>query len=78
MNPYTYIIRDYYGDPSSKFDLNSAALLLLNILAASYTGTMPAGSNPYRWALEQLSAYAPNDFLNKLTADWHSKADPHV
>ena len=78
MNPYVTIIRDFYGDTSTKFGLDSAGVLLLQVMADGYTGNMPAGSNCYRWALEQLSVYAPNDFLNKLAADWHGNANPHV
>ena len=75
MNPYNFILADFYGDVSAKFGLDSAAALLLRVLAAGYTGNMPAGSNPYRWVLEQLSAaYAPNDFLERLRADWNSRA----
>ena len=79
MNPYDYILADFYGDTSAKFGLAAAAVLLLKVLAAGYGGTMPAGSNPYRWALEQLSAYGPNsDFWRKLAADWQSRGFPHI
>jgi hypothetical protein len=78
VNPFNYIIADFYGDTSARFGLEAAAVLLLRVLAAGYAGTMPSGANPYKWALQQLSAYAPNDFANKLATDWHAKADPHI
>lgn len=74
MNPFDFVLADYYGDVSAKFGLDSAAALLLRVLAAGYTGTMPAGTNCYRWVLEQLDQYGPNDFLKKLRADWNSRA----
>lgn len=74
MNPYNHILAGFYGDTSARFGLDAAAVLLLRVLAASYAGEMPAGSNCYAWVLDQLSVYGPNDFLKKLQADWHSKA----
>lgn len=78
MNPFNYIIENYYGDTNARFGTEAAAVLLLKVLASGYVGNMPAGSNPYRWVLEQLSAYAPNDFLKTLTRDWNTRANPHV
>ena len=74
MNPFDFVLADYYGDVSAKFGLDSAAVLLLQVMATGYTGTMPADSNPYRWVLAQLDQYGPNDFLKKLRADWNSQA----
>lgn len=78
MTPFNHIIAGFYGDTSARFGLDAAAVLLLKVMAANYADDMPAGSNPYRWALEQLSVYAPNDFLRHLSRDWHSKANPHI
>jgi hypothetical protein len=73
MNPYNYIIDNFY--PNSNFALEAAAVLLLSVLADGYTGTMPAGSNPYRWVLEQLSVVAPdNDFRKSLATQWNTRA----
>ena len=74
MNPFTHILTEFYGDTNARFGLDSAAVLLLQVLAAGYAGTMPAGSNPYAWCLAQLSAYGEsNDFLRHLAAQWNSK-----
>ncbi len=74
MNPFNYIVTEFYGD-TNRFGLDAGAVLLLRVMAAGYTGTMPAGSNPYRWVLAQLSAYAPNDFLNHLAREWNTRAN---
>lgn len=78
MNPYNHIIADYYGDTTARFGLAAAAVVLLRVMADSYADDMPEGSNPYKWALAQLSVYSPNDFLRHLSKDWHSKASPHI
>ena len=78
MNPFTHILNSFYGDTSARFGLDSAAVLLLQVMAANYAGDMPAGANPYRWVLEQLSAYGGNDFLKTLSTQWHAKANPHI
>lgn len=78
MNPFIFIMADFYGDTSARFGLSAAAVLLLRVLAANYADDMPSGSNCYAWALQQLGDYGRNDFLDKLARDWYSKANPHI
>lgn len=79
MNPFTFIIDDYYGDTTARFGLAAAAVLLLRVLADHYAGDMPAGTNCYRWVLDQLDQYGhDNDFLKSLRTSWHGKANPHL
>jgi hypothetical protein len=74
MNPYTHILDSYNGDNFSGSGMNAAAVLLLRVMRDQYQGDMPVGSNPYRWVLEQLAPYRPNELADKLASDWALRA----
>jgi len=66
MNPYVYILNDFFPHPTSTTGHASAAVVLLRVMADAYTSGF--SGNPYRYVLDQLAPYANGTDFGKWLA----------
>lgn len=74
MNPFVFVLNQFFGHPTSTTGNASAAVVLLRVMADAYTSGF--SGNPYRYVLDQVEPYASGTEFGKwLAATLNTKAE---
>jgi len=74
MNPFDFVLNDFYNNTSTLQCVDAAAVTLLRVLAANYTSGF-AGDNPYKYTILQIGQFGDSEFLRKLKKDWNRQIE---
>jgi len=74
MNPFDFVLNDFYNNTSTLQCSEAAAVTLLRCMAANYSSGFEAGDNPYKYCLLRIAEQdSTSEFFRKLKKDWNSR-----